>query len=201
MSAPRAGWYRDPRNPQNARWWDGDRWTPHTRPTNKPADADDDYDEDDARSPWWRALWVPAAVAGLGLGVAAGVGLGGSTTTAVPGPTVTATVTEIATVPGPTVTTPAGGTSANQVAATGTAANQAAASPGPFGRGLYIVGTDIQAGTYRTAGGAGCYWARLSSLSTTSIIDNSASSSPQTVVIQPSDQAFQVLGNCTFSRA
>jgi hypothetical protein len=199
MSAPRAGWYRDPRNPQNARWWDGERWTPHTRPTTKSAD-DDASDDADTSSPWWRALWVPAAVAGLGLGVAAGVGLGGSTTTAAPGPTVTATVTAIATVPGPTVTaiSPIGGTQpANQATATG--AHQAAASPGSFGRGLYIVGTDIQPGRYRTAGGAGCYWARLSSLSTTSIIDNSASSSPQTVVIQPSDQAFQVLGNCTFS--
>lgn len=27
----RAGWYRDPWNATNFRWWDGQRWTVHTR--------------------------------------------------------------------------------------------------------------------------------------------------------------------------
>jgi len=56
--------------------------------------------------------------------------------------------------------------------------------------GTYQVGVDIVPGTYRTAGGSSCYWARLSSLSTNDIIDNNNSSGPQVVGILPSDKAF-----------
>jgi hypothetical protein len=56
--------------------------------------------------------------------------------------------------------------------------------------GTYVVGTDIVAGTYHTAGGDNCYWARLSSLNTSDIIDNNGSSGPQTVQIESSDKAF-----------
>jgi hypothetical protein len=70
--------------------------------------------------------------------------------------------------------------------------------PGPkstmVGDGTYVVGSDIVAGTYRSTGGSGCYWARLSSLSTNDIIDNNLSSGPQTVEIMPSDKAFLTKG-------
>jgi hypothetical protein len=64
--------------------------------------------------------------------------------------------------------------------------------------GTYRVGTDIVAGTYRSGGRrsfadggeADCYWARLSDLNPTHIIDNSISTDPQVVAIQPSDAAF-----------
>lgn len=61
--------------------------------------------------------------------------------------------------------------------------------------GTYRVGTDIVPGTYRSAGpspegASDCYWARLSSLNETHIIDSNISTGPQVVMIQPSDRAF-----------
>ena len=56
--------------------------------------------------------------------------------------------------------------------------------------GMYRVGTDIVPGTYRTAGGNSCYWARLRSLDTGDVIDNNISDGPQVVRILPSDAAF-----------
>lgn len=54
--------------------------------------------------------------------------------------------------------------------------------------GTYQVGVDIVPGTYHAAGSSSCYWARLSSLDTSDIINNSGG--PQVVGIQPSDKAF-----------
>ncbi|MGB8210181.1 MAG: hypothetical protein WCF69_21775 [Mycobacterium sp.] len=61
--------------------------------------------------------------------------------------------------------------------------------------GTYRVGTDIVPGTYHSAGASpegasDCYWARLSSLNETHIIDSNISTVPQVVTIQPSDRAF-----------
>jgi len=56
--------------------------------------------------------------------------------------------------------------------------------------GTYVVGSDIEPGTYRTSGGTGCYWARLKSLDTGDVIDNNVSDGPQVVRILPSDTAF-----------
>ena len=61
--------------------------------------------------------------------------------------------------------------------------------------GTYRVGTDIVAGTYRTAGPSpqgesDCYWARLDSLNPSHIIKNNISTGPEVVTIQPSDTAF-----------
>jgi hypothetical protein len=66
--------------------------------------------------------------------------------------------------------------------------------PGPKttigSNGTFAVGTDIVPGTYRTAGGNSCYWARLRSLDTGDVIDNNISDGPQVVRILPSDAAF-----------
>jgi hypothetical protein len=76
--------------------------------------------------------------------------------------------------------------------------------PGPkstmTGDGTYVVGSDILAGTYRSTGDSGCYWARLSSLSTNDIIDNNLSSGPQTVEIDPSDKAFLTKGSPSWQK-
>jgi hypothetical protein len=67
--------------------------------------------------------------------------------------------------------------------------------PGPKtvidGNGTYLVGEDIVPGTYRSAGGSGCYWKRLSSLDGSDIIDNNLSDGPQVVEILASDVAFE----------
>jgi hypothetical protein len=68
------------------------------------------------------------------------------------------------------------------------------------GTGTYLVGADIQPGTYRAAATPGCYWARLATLDTTDIIDNDNADGPVVVQIAPSDKAFQVDGCGTFHR-
>ncbi len=62
------------------------------------------------------------------------------------------------------------------------------------GSGTFIVGEDIQPGTYRTDGGTGlCYWARLSGLSGEfhDIITNGLPEGPGYVTIAASDVAFE----------
>jgi hypothetical protein len=61
-----------------------------------------------------------------------------------------------------------------------------------FGDGTYIVGTDIQAGTYRTNGGKGCYFSRLKGFGQTldDIIANDNTDSTAIVTISPTDRGF-----------
>lgn len=59
--------------------------------------------------------------------------------------------------------------------------------------GTWIVGTEVQPGTYRNSGiGSGCYWERLSGFSGTSEdrIANGFSDDQQIVTIDPSDAGF-----------
>ncbi|MDP9488472.1 MAG: hypothetical protein M3Q49_22260 [Actinomycetota bacterium] len=66
------------------------------------------------------------------------------------------------------------------------------------GDGTFLVGEDIQPGTYQTDGGGefGCYWARLSDASgdMESIIANGNPRGPTTVTISASDGAFETSG-------
>lgn len=61
------------------------------------------------------------------------------------------------------------------------------------GNGTYLVGTDIQAGTYRSTGNSGCYWSRLSGLSggLGDIIANANVDGQAVVTIAASDKAFE----------
>ena len=66
--------------------------------------------------------------------------------------------------------------------------------PGGFGDGLWIVGQDIAAGTYRTGSSPdSCYGARLSGFGGTldDIIANEISDHPIIVTIEPSDAGFE----------
>jgi hypothetical protein len=60
------------------------------------------------------------------------------------------------------------------------------------GDGTFRVGVDIQPGTYRSEGGAACYWERLKGLSGSidDMIDNGVAG-PKPVQIMPSDFAFK----------
>ena len=66
------------------------------------------------------------------------------------------------------------------------------------GDGTFLVGEDIQPGTYQTDGGGefGCYWARLSDTSGEfeGIIANGNPQGPTTVTISASDAAFETSG-------
>lgn len=62
----------------------------------------------------------------------------------------------------------------------------------PFGEGTYIVGTDIAPGTWRSAGGSSCYYARLKGFTgrLDDIIANDLGSTTPVVSIAASDRGF-----------
>jgi hypothetical protein len=62
-----------------------------------------------------------------------------------------------------------------------------------FGDGIYIVGTDIEPGTYKSGGQSGCYYSRLSGFSGDlgEILANDNTDSPAIVTIAPSDKGFR----------
>ena len=73
-----------------------------------------------------------------------------------------------------------------------------AASPGATAishDGTFAVGTDIEPGTYSSAGPVGdgaCYWKRVGSDG--NLVDNSMSKKPQVVRIEPTDKTFKTDG-------
>ncbi len=62
-----------------------------------------------------------------------------------------------------------------------------------FDEGAYIVGTDIEPGTYKNSGSSGCYYARLSGFTGDfeNIIANGNSDAPTVVTIAPTDAGFE----------
>jgi hypothetical protein len=72
----------------------------------------------------------------------------------------------------------------------------APAGVGPtFADGTFRIGTaGLQAGTYRTAGGTNCSWARLLAFGVPEILANGAGSGPAVVTILSTDGAFQSIG-------
>jgi hypothetical protein len=62
-----------------------------------------------------------------------------------------------------------------------------------FGDGLYQANVAIQPGQYHTDGSSACYWAKLSTGDTDSIIENHLTSGPQTVTI---DSPYFESENC-----
>jgi hypothetical protein len=69
----------------------------------------------------------------------------------------------------------------------------APATPGVHKDGTFLVGKELTPGTYRTDGGSGCYWARLSGLTgdLEDILSNNFGGGQQVVTILPSDKAFK----------
>lgn len=68
------------------------------------------------------------------------------------------------------------------------------------GTGTFVVGSDIQPGTYRADASPGCYWARLSSLDTSDIVDNDNADGPVVIQILPSDKALETDGCSDFHK-
>jgi hypothetical protein len=76
------------------------------------------------------------------------------------------------------------------------------------GDGTYIVGGDVQPGTYKSAGPGDrpvgmCYWARHKDTTgdMDSIIANNLGKGPQVVTIKKTDGAFETRGCATWARA
>jgi hypothetical protein len=79
---------------------------------------------------------------------------------------------------------------AGSVALSPAAAGQPTTVPGD---GTYVVGRDIQPGTYSTSGGLFCYWERLSGLSGEfdDVIADDFAEGQGYVTIEPTDVAFE----------
>lgn len=70
------------------------------------------------------------------------------------------------------------------------------APAGQLADGTYVVGTDIAPGTYRTAGGPHCYWARLKGFGGASgdVVTNGLPTATELVTVAPSDVGFTSRG-------
>ncbi len=68
------------------------------------------------------------------------------------------------------------------------------------GEGMYLVGDDIEPGTYKAESSSGCYWARLASGDTSDIVDNDNVDGPAVITVAAGDYAVQVSGCGTFKR-
>ncbi|MEV3979885.1 hypothetical protein [Nonomuraea sp. NPDC049758] len=82
------------------------------------------------------------------------------------------------------------------------------AQTGPMaGMRTFVVGVDMQPGTYRTtgpvAGSTNCFWARLNSTSPDlgAVINAGAPTGPASVTIEPGDKAFQTAGCAQWTKA
>lgn len=99
-------------------------------------------------------------------------------------------------------------TSPSDTTAAPTSAMAAPAGPATtIDPGTYVVGKDVQAGSYRTTGPSdsslpNCYWARLKDTSgdATAVIANGLPGGPTTVTISKSDGAFQTMGCATWKK-
>lgn len=147
----------------------------------------------------WKLLGAAALALVIGVAIGATSASGSTKTKTVAGPTthVTTTATETATATVHVTTTP------TKVVATRTRTATVTHAPhySKYGEGIYVVGKDIKPGRYHTGGGSLCYWARLSSLNTSDIIDNSNITGPQTIEVGSGDAALEIDGDCTFGRA
>jgi len=56
---------------------------------------------------------------------------------------------------------------------------------------MYIVGTDIEPGTYKSSGQDGCYWVRMGDFSGNSILENDNANGQAIVTITATDRGFR----------
>lgn len=71
-----------------------------------------------------------------------------------------------------------------------------------FGEGAYIVGKDIEPGTYKNSGSSGCYYARLSGFTgdMNNIIANGNTEASTVVTIEQTDAGFESQGCGTWTK-
>jgi len=163
-----AGFY--PTEGGRRRYWDGKAWTDRYEDAQGTPGATATAAPAGKGSGGLRKWLLPAIAALVALFI--GIGIGGSgkssgTTGAAPAATVTATVTKAgaAAAPGATVTAPAVTVTAPAPPAVTVTAPAAPAAPPPgpgtsVQDGVYVVGQDMQPGTYRVTAAVAnrCYW-------------------------------------------
>lgn len=99
----------------------------------------------------------------------------------------------------------AGGTGGEEAVVPPADAPPAPPEPGTIpGDGTFLVGTDVEPGTYRSSGGDsyGCYYARLSDTTGNfdAIITNGIGDGQSIVTIEPTDAAFETSGCGTWEK-
>lgn len=92
--------------------------------------------------------------------------------------------------------------------ATSAPAAAAAASSGTFGQGTYVVGSDIQPGTYRTTGATAqgltlCQWFRLKDTTgdTGAFLASGNADGPAVVTVKATDGAVEFQGGCVWTKS
>lgn len=147
-----AGWHRQPDGRE--RYWNGQEWTDQWRASGVGQLLPATVATTPAKK---RRPWLVPTIAGV-LGLLFGVGIGGAgkstATTSTASPTVTVTKT---------VTSDAPAKAAATVTVTPTLTVTVTAAPAPpkvaMSDGVYVVGADLQPGTYRTVEPvSNCYW-------------------------------------------
>lgn len=213
MTTP-AGWFDDPEDPSQHRYWDGTAWTEHRAPkvatpssapptvasaANSPAPATQDPGSATPYAPteqnWIRRNPVLAAVIG-GAAAIAVIGIIGSALGSVSGND-----------------GPAASNSGNQVKPSDSPTDkQTSSSPSPpptkdeqeeetepvafGGNGTLLVPQEVKPGTYTAPEAAGCYWATLKNLSGgfNAIIANGNASGPIVVTVPSNAKGIELNG-------
>jgi hypothetical protein len=147
------------------------------------------------------------AVFGLIIAVIVGVAIGSAGSTTSPAKPAAIRIKTVTT-PGPTVTITPPAKPRPTVTVTQTIrAKPKRVSPhaSMSGDGVFVVGSDIEPGTYHTSGavdgaGGNCYVALLGSTDTNDIIDNANVTGPDTITVGSSVKAVQIQGCNTWSR-
>lgn len=164
-------------------------------------------------TPKKRRRWIAPVAAAVALFIGVGIGASGKdkSTDATTSPASTVTVTTTAKAdPGPAVTVTANAKPATTVTATArpvpavTVTKTVSAAPvdPPAAAsaiqddGTFFVGGDVAAGTYKSTGGGGCYWARLKDTNgdLDSILASNFGGGSQIVTLKSSDAAFTTNG-------
>lgn len=152
---------------------------------------------------WYRKTGViigGAAVVGLLIGT--GIGSSATKTKDVAGPSTTVTATATTTAPAPAPLTETLKPTIVKTIATRTRIRSVVYTPPPLNEisdRVYKVGPDVPAGTYRTKGGADCYYAILNSTSTSDIADNNNFTGPQIITLRVG-KYLEISGGCSWSR-
>lgn len=155
-------------------------------------------------TPWWKRTWALITFVVLALLIGTGIGSSTQKTKNVAGATTTqtATATVVSTAPAPPAVTQTLKPTVIKTIATRTHVVKVVYTPPPlneFDDGLYRVGSDIPAGTYRTPGGDSCYFAILNSTDSNDISDNNNFSGPEIVTLNQG-KYFDAEGGCTWAR-
>jgi hypothetical protein len=195
MTQHPAGWLPAPDRPESLRYWNGSEWTDQYAP-GQPAAPTTTAVAPGPAGGKRSALIAVGAVALLAGGCVIGAAVAGGSNddggTAAAADTVTATVTSTPP-PGPTMTVTE--TLKPKITKTETVTAPPPPPKAAFkGDGIYLVGVDIEPGTYRNSDGGDCYWARLSGLSGdfNELITNGGSSGQNVVEVKESDKALEV---------